>query len=302
MEIYQDNNSRVSKTDNILLSKAREEFGETDELREECILMIQEWMQTKTITYPLDEISIVWFLRGCKYDINRTKTRIENFFSFRSQVKEWYSDRDPLKPELDSLLDIGTFLPLPGYDDKGRKVILIRATIHNPYKNKQDDVFKIMNMVLDVLCRDEEAISVHGVVAVIDLSGVGVGHAMQMTPSIIRKAVNSWQEVNPIRTKSMYYVNTPLNVHVIMNIFKTFMSEKLRRRLHLHRGNGGKVLRTIVSLHQLPEEYGGTGPSVTNLIAEWKKKILDSREWLLDEERPPFAKATTNELKNVSDD
>ena len=135
MEIYQDNNSRVSKTDNILLSKAREEFGETDELREECILMIQEWMQTKTITYPLgiwlisyesptnndtillqismwifyykDEISIVWFLRGCKYDINRTKTRIENFFSFRSQVKEWYSDRDPLKPELDSLLDIG---------------------------------------------------------------------------------------------------------------------------------------------------------------------------------------------------
>ena len=50
-----------------------------------------------------------------------------------------------------------------------------------------------MNMVLDVLCRDEEAISVHGVVSVIDLSGVGIGHAMQMTPSIIRKAVNSWQ-------------------------------------------------------------------------------------------------------------
>ena len=45
--------------------------------------------------------------------------------------------------------------------------------------------------------------------------------------------------------------------------------------------------------------------SFSNLFsfaAEWKKKILDSREWLLDEERPPFAKATTNELKNVSDD
>ena len=29
----------------------------------------------------------------------------------------------------------------------------------------------------------------------------------------------------------MYYINTPLNVHVVMNIFKTFMSEKLRRRV-----------------------------------------------------------------------
>ena len=59
-----------------------------------------------------------------------------------------------------------------------------------------------MNMVLDVLCREEEAISVTGVVAVVDLSGVGIGHAMQMTPSIIRKAVNSWQ-VSSFKTSKL---------------------------------------------------------------------------------------------------
>jgi len=286
--------------DNAFAIKAREELGETDELREECIQSIREWLETEKKSYPLDYISLLWFLRGCKFDVKRTKTRIDNFFSFRTQVKEWYSDCDPLKPELNSLLDIGTFLPLPGHDDKGRKVVLIRATLHNPYKDKQDDVFKIMNMVLDVLCRDEETISVNGVVAVIDLSGVGVGHAMQMTPSIIRKAVNSWQDVNPVRTKSMYYINTPLNVHVIMNIFKTFMKEKLRRRLHLHRGNGHKVLRTIVPLHNLPEEYGGTGPRITDLIGDWKAKVLESREWLMDETRSPYGKFCSKEIKNCA--
>ena len=50
-----------------------------------------------------------------------------------------------------------------------------------------------MNMVVDLLCRDDEAISVTGVVAIVDLKGVSLGHAMQMTPSIIRKAVSSWQ-------------------------------------------------------------------------------------------------------------
>lgn len=39
------------------------------------------------------------------------------------------------------------------------------------------------------------------------------------------------QDVNPIRTKGMHYINTPLNVHVVMNIFRTFMKEKLRRRV-----------------------------------------------------------------------
>lgn len=109
-----------------------------------------------------------------------------------------------------------------------------------------------MNMIVELMCYDDETISVTGVVAIIDLKGVGMGHAMQMTPSVIRKAVNSWQvlnstsnphhisliqirislqDVNPIRTKSMHYINTPFNVHVIMNIFRTFMKEKLRQRV-----------------------------------------------------------------------
>ena len=50
-----------------------------------------------------------------------------------------------------------------------------------------------MNMVIELMCSEDEATSVTGVVAIIDLKGVGMGHAMQMTPSLIRKAVNSWQ-------------------------------------------------------------------------------------------------------------
>lgn len=48
-------------------------------------------------------------------------------------------------------------------------------------------------MIVDLLCLEDEAISLTGIVAIVDLAGVGFGHAMQMTPSIIRKAVSSWQ-------------------------------------------------------------------------------------------------------------
>lgn len=59
----------------------------------------------------LDDVSLCWFLRGCKFDVNRTKARIETFFVFRSKVVEWYADRDPLLPELLEILNLGYCLP-----------------------------------------------------------------------------------------------------------------------------------------------------------------------------------------------
>ena len=52
---------------------------------------------------------------------------------------------------------------------------------------------QIMNMTVDLICREDDLTSITGVVGVVDLSGISLGHAMQMTPSMIRKAVNSWQ-------------------------------------------------------------------------------------------------------------
>lgn len=48
-------------------------------------------------------------------------------------------------------------------------------------------------MILELVCAEDERTSVTGVVAIVDLKGVGFGHAMQMTPSAIKKLVNSWQ-------------------------------------------------------------------------------------------------------------
>ena len=48
-----------------------------------------------------------------------------------------------------------------------------------------------MNMLVDLMCLQEETISIGGVVAIIDLQGVGMGHAMQMTPVIYLLVFNT---------------------------------------------------------------------------------------------------------------
>ena len=55
----------------------------------------------------VDDTSILWFLRGCKFNIEATYSRIESFYSFRCKLVEWYTERDPLKPELADIIKLG---------------------------------------------------------------------------------------------------------------------------------------------------------------------------------------------------
>lgn len=131
IDIHGKCNLQSSEVNEHLLLKAKDELGETDTVREENTILIKKWIQSHSSGYShlgknakyvfvccclsdlvlldfnLDDLSIRWFLRGCKFDLNRTKARIENFFLFRSKITEWYSDRDPLSPELLEILNLG---------------------------------------------------------------------------------------------------------------------------------------------------------------------------------------------------
>lgn len=100
---------------------------------------------------------------------------------------EWFSNRDPHLPEMADLLEVGAFLPLRLKDKENRQIVIIRTAAHNPSLHKQNNVFKLGKMILDVLVANDESIGVYGTRAIFDMKGISMGHAMQMTPSIIKR-------------------------------------------------------------------------------------------------------------------
>ncbi len=44
----------------------------------------------------------------------------------RMERVEWFSNRDPFRPEIVELLDLGVFLPLKDKDTDNRQVFIIR--------------------------------------------------------------------------------------------------------------------------------------------------------------------------------
>lgn len=68
----------------------------------------------------------------------------------RAERIEWFADRNPLKPELAELLDMGLFLPLQTKDVNNYQVFIIRTGVHDTHKHDQNDVLKVRSPVLTI--------------------------------------------------------------------------------------------------------------------------------------------------------
>jgi len=76
---------------------------------------------------------------------------------------------------------------MPGYDDKGRSIMVIRAGIHNPRKFSMDEVMKSSMMILSIKEQESEPDTVAGIVQVLDMKNLDSNHFMQMTPALAKK-------------------------------------------------------------------------------------------------------------------
>lgn len=263
---------------------AEQHLNETDLTRKNSLIEIRKWLteERPDLNGHLEDIFLLAFLRGCKFNMDRTKTKLTNYYTMRRDETEWFRNRDPTLREIQELVNLGVFVPLKETFEK-RMVIIIRVAAHDPKLYKQDFVFKAGMMILDIAARESEYCQVYGCVVIFDMSGVTIRHGREMTPNVIRRAVYSWQNYH-IRPKQFEFINAPLYVNVVLNVFKSFMKPKMRGRVRIHY-KGSESLHNFVEQKILPPEYGGASDSLESLIKYWSNKLVSYQKWFLEDEK-----------------
>lgn len=56
----------------------------------------------------LDDQWLLAFLRGSKFSLERAKEKLDMFYTMRTVVPELLKNRDPLRPEIQDVLDLGS--------------------------------------------------------------------------------------------------------------------------------------------------------------------------------------------------
>lgn len=111
---------------------------------------------------------------------------------------------------------------------------------------------------MDVITKDYILPSLYGFVLFIDLDSVTVHHLKQLQPRVVMNIVHAWQGCYPMRLQSINFINAPIYVNIGIAIFKPFMNEKLKRRLHVYtRNNKMSKCFEDIPADIRPLEYGG---------------------------------------------
>ncbi|XP_011871609.1 PREDICTED: alpha-tocopherol transfer protein-like [Vollenhovia emeryi] len=260
-------------------------LNETDETRESAIAEMRHWLKENDNSLAqIDDFFILRFLRVCKFNLEKTRIRMQNYYKQKSRLPEWYMNKDPCRPELQELLDMGVFLPLRKPDGQGRLVIVVYGTRHDPRKHKIADLCTIGIMAVELAMRNYPAASLYGCSVFINVANPTMRHALQLQPQVIMNIVHTWQSCYPIRMQSITMFNAPEYIDVVARIFRSFMTEKLKNRFHIYSHRTTQNCFEDIPANILPVEYGGTDGTVQELAEYWKKLIMENRDWLMDDE------------------
>lgn len=88
------------------------------------------------------------------------------------------------------------------------------------------------------------------------------------------RAVHAWENYS-CKVKKLEFINAPTHINVVLDIFRKFMSQKLRNRVFVTRGQS-----TVEA--DLPKDLGGSGPSYKELTKYWKNKTQERAAWFAE--------------------
>ncbi|XP_031345120.1 retinol-binding protein pinta-like [Photinus pyralis] len=266
---------------------AEKELNEVNSRLTSDIQQIRDWINKQPhFNFDIGDQLLVSFLRCSKFSLERTKERLDRYFTIRTMAPEVFTNRDPLLPELQAILEAGFILPLPNVaKENNHRIIVLRYSNNlDPNLMTMVNIAKLSYMILDILLREDDNAVVSGVVFWSYCKDCPSKYAIQLTPASLQRYSVIEEKGFPFRMKGAYYSHVPQIFEACYNIFKVFCSDKLKQRMGLYSESNIEELFKKIPKDLLPQEFGGCNGSVKDLTVFWKDKVESCRDWFLKDE------------------
>ncbi|XP_068149656.1 alpha-tocopherol transfer protein-like [Drosophila tropicalis] len=263
-----------------LQKNANELLHEVPERIESDLEAFKTWIsQQPHLTPRTDDQFLIAFLRGCKYSLERAKSKLDQYYTLRTKYPEIFNVTDVDGGKFREIHKTGTiiYLPTPLHDN-GPRIGLWRMGLSPADKYTILEVMQVAQAMQEIALIEDDYANVNGIVFIMDMKGATVGHLLQMTPALAKKMTVYSEEALPLRPKAQHFVNTISGFEPIFNMFKPMMSKKIQARLFVH-GDKMDLLTKQVPLKYLPKEYGGENGSADEIVADWEKKFDQYRDY-----------------------
>ncbi|XP_075227019.1 alpha-tocopherol transfer protein-like [Lycorma delicatula] len=264
------------------LSEWYAEVGITPDGMRRDINHLKNWMSRQPhLPHITDDVVYERFLFGCKNSLEGAKLKLEQYYTARATMPEYFANRDPLDEELREALKTVCYVVLPRLTSKGYRIIICKMFNHDITKFKPNLLFKGALMLSDMTRHKCQS---NGVVIIFDLYGRTMAHVASVTFPMLRNVVHCIMSAFPEHMKGFHIVNASGYTNTLITLGKSLLKDKLRNRIHTH-SKGVATLAEHISKDVLPAEYGGTYEHNMVKLRDFTYELLvRQRDWYLKEQ------------------
>lgn len=243
---------------------AKQELGETEEMKKECLQMMKMLIKEHKIVCITRDEFLLRFLRTKKFHVERSFEALQNYAHQRVAFHKRLLKLRPEVVEKCLRLNILGFLPYCDADE--RLIFFFTTDAWNPGVCSDEDIAMVI-ILLTSYAAEKPSSQVSGVVALFDNSTIPLHHA----PYLLRRANfvrNFLFNGLPIRYREMHSINENFVIKYVLRILDPFVPKKIKRRIRLH-GKTREVIFQHLPPSILPDTYGGTlGPLNNDHLVE----------------------------------
>lgn len=235
--------------------KAEKELRETPEVVQQALKDIRVLIQDEPdLEVPDDDEFYQKFMRPCKWYPKSAYELMKRFYKYRVNYPKYCNNLLPSKEK--KVLSSEILVPMPERTPQGCRILLVNAGKKwNPKQISIDEMFRGVMLALDAAMAEPKT-QIAGVHAILNMDGFSLSQVTYFTPSFAA-ALTEWvQRCLPCRLKGIHIVNQPYIFNMVFAIFKPFLLEKTRKRIHFY-GTDYKSLATQLTAKCLPTNLGG---------------------------------------------
>ncbi|KAK7580462.1 hypothetical protein V9T40_001091 [Parthenolecanium corni] len=258
------------------------ELGTTKEAVQKDVQDLMDWMEKQPhLPDVRDEEFLTHFLIRCKNSMEKTKRKLEMYYSARALMPEIYSNRNIESEELTEALKTALFTPVPKVTKEGNRLIFLRFfDIHGVKLPTSEVALKGMVMVLDMMLK---ICNSRSYIIVFDFENMSAP-IIALGFTILKKFLTLATKTTPGRFDKIYFVNMMPAAEPLVNIGKTFVKKELADRIVIWKKKSSELSEAIEA-EVVPSNYGGKEKPIEELQELWKEFAkVQFKNWLLNED------------------